>query len=267
MRTGGKTALAVRGACLAAGLTFFVGFACAESFVRVWVDEGAISIEARDATIRRVLEALSQQVNLIIISEAALDDSITLELVKQTVPETIHHLLRHRSYMLHEPRGDRRSTISYRRLWIFSEDPNGTDDVWTTRPVNHRIDTVEEELTEYQILAMSDSRRDREEAMFGFAELEAGIEYLRQGLTDPDRDVREAAIESLAELGGAESVQALGIALNDPDAGVRLDAVDALGEIGGPDATGLLQQAMSDENHTVREAAAEWLTELAWLRD
>jgi hypothetical protein len=220
-----------------------------------------------------VLEELSRQTELIVMSEENLDDLVTVEIDQRTLPEAIHRLLRHKSYMLHQlshiSDSEFPHTTPYSKLWIFSANRGDSQHAWTTRPILRPGPADSSELIDYQVLALSDKRADREEAMYGFGEVgsNSGIEYLQQGLTDPDVRVREAAIESLADLGGPESVQALGVALNDPDAGLRIDMVDALGEIGGQDAMKLLQAAMADENHTVREAAAEWLTELAWMRN
>jgi hypothetical protein len=215
----------------------------------------------------------AEHTNLVVMSQENLDDLVTVEIDQPTLAQAIHRLLRHKSFMLHQlghPSGSKiPDTVPYSRLWIFSDDSTSNQHAWSTQPALRSGPVGDSEMIDYQILALSNKRSDRGEAMFGFGEIVSSnsIEYLQQGLSDPDERVREAAIESLAELGGTESVQALSIALNDPDAGLRIDAVDALGEIGGQEAISLLQEAMSDENDTVREAAAEWLTELAWLRN
>ncbi len=273
MRTGGKTALTVRGACLAAGLTFFSCIAHGESQLHVMIGDEVVTIKADNTSIRSVLEELSRQTDLIVMSEENLDELVTAEIDQRTLPEAIHRLLRHKSFMLHQlshvSDSDFPGTILHSRLWIFSGDSGSNQYAWTIQPALRPDSVDSSELIDYQVLALSDKRADREEAMFGFGEIASSnsIEYLQQGLSDPDERVRETAIESLAELGGTESVQALSLALNDPDASLRIDVVDALGEIGGQEAIMLLQEALTDENDTVREAAAEWLTELAWMRN
>ncbi len=273
MRTGGKTALTVRGACLAAGLTFFLCFAHAESQLHVVISDEAVTIKADNTSIRSVLEALSRQTDLIVMSQETLDELVTVEIDRSTLQEAIRRLLRHKSFILHQvshvSSGEFPRTMPHSRLWIFSDDSGSNQHAWTIRPALRPDPVDNSELIDYQVLALSDKRSDRAEAMFGFGEIASSIsiEYLQQGLSDPDDRVREAAIDSLADLGGPESVQALSLALNDPDASLRIDAVDALGEIGGREAIKLLQEAMTDENDTVREAAAEWLTELAWMRN
>ena len=261
MRTGGKPALTVRGACFAAGLAFCLGLAYADNQVQVLIGDKVVTIRATDTSIRTVLEELSRHGNLAIVSQEPLDELVTVDIDEPSLPLAIHRLLRQKNYMLHQISyvATKSNGAPYSTLWIFSNDPG--DGFWTTH--------ARSELTDYHRLALSEKGGDREEAMYGFAELGGSsvVGYLQQGLSDRDERIREAAIESLIELGGTASIQALSTTLKHPDAGTRIDTVDALGEIGGPEAITLLQSAMGDENDTVREAAAEWLTELAWQHD
>jgi len=273
MRTGGKTALSVRGACLAAGLTFCLAAASEELPVQVVVSGQAISITAENISIRAVLEELSRQTDLQIVSLEALDELVTIEIDQATLSETIRSLLRQKSYMLHElgqlSGSENSGGPIHRRLWIFPDEAGAGQPVWNTKPDIRPDDDIGIGTIDYQILASSEDSGERGEAMFGFGEIggDSGIAYLQQGLSDSDKRVRDEAIESLIEIGGTESIHALSIALNSSNEGLRVDAVDAIGEIGGQDAIRYLQLAMTDENHTVREAAAEWLTELAWQRE
>ncbi len=273
MRTGGKTALTVRGTCLAAGLTFLLAYVQAEDYLHVTIGNVAVSIKAANASIRSVLEELSRQSNLAVVSRDALDELVTVDIEEPTLAEAIRRLLRQKSFMLHQPSyatgTEFPGNSAYSRLWILSGESNDSQPTWTTQAKSRPSPVNDSELIDYQILALSDNSGDREDAMVGFGDVGSSsvVEYLQYGLSDPDEGVREAAIESLAELGGAESVQALSVVLYDPDAAIRVDAVDALGEIGGQEAIRFLQVAMTDDNHTVREAAAEWLTELAWQHD
>ena len=270
MRTGGKTALTVRGACLAAGLTFLLGVAQAEDYLHVAISDVAVSIRAANTSIRNVLEELSRQSNLVVVSQETLDELVTVDIEEPTLAEAIRHLLRQKSFMLHQPSyatdSAFRGSSAYSLLWILSGESDDSLPTWTTQANSRPPLVYESEMIDYQILALSDNGGDREDAMVGFGDLGISgvVVYLQYGLSDPDEGVREAAIESLADLGGTESVQALSVVLSDPDAAMRIDAVDALGEIGGQAAIKFLQLAMTDDNHTVREAAAEWLTELAW---
>ena len=273
MRTGGKTALTVRGACLAAGLTFFFGIVQAQDNLHVTISNAAVSIKADNASIKSVLEELSRQSGLVVVFEDALDELVTVDIEEPTLAEAIHRLLRQKSFMLHQISDAKSRALPgsspYNRLWILPGDSNDSHATWTTNTNSRPPLNNDSELINYQILALSDNGGDREDAMVGFGDVGSSsvVEYLQYGLSDADESVREAAIEALAELGGTESILALSVVLNDPDPAIRIDAVDALGEIGGQEAIRFLQMAMNDENHTVREAAAEWFTELTWGHD
>ncbi len=273
MRTGGRTALTVRGACLAAGLTFFLCFAQAESQLRVLISDETVTIKADNTSIRIVLEELSRRTDLIVMSEENLDELMTVDIEEPTLAEAIHRLLRQKSFMLHQvshvSTRESPGTMPHGRLWIFSGDSGSNQHAWTIQPALRPNTPGDSESIDYQILALSDNGGDRADAMVGFGDVGSSsvVEYLRYGLYDPDESVREAAIESLIELGGTESIRALSVVLNDPDPAMRIDAVDALGEIGGQEVIRFLQMAMTDDDHTVREAAAEWFTELTWGHD
>ncbi len=273
MRTGGNSALTVRGACFAAGLAFSLATANADGPVQIAIGDDSVSILAQDTSIRSVLEELSLHSSLVLVSQDTLDELVTVDIDEPTLPEAIRRLLRQKSFMLHQVGHNAGNEIpgnpSYTKLWIWSSELNDGQQSWRTQASSSQTVANESELVAYQILATSSKSGDREDAMASFSDFgsESVLEHLQRGLFDVDEKVREAAIESLVELGGTESVRALSLVLNDPDAGIRIDAVDALGEIGGMEAIELLEGAMADENHTVREVAAEWITELNWQRE
>jgi len=257
------TARKVRGACIAAGLTLCLALAQADGDLRVTITEDAVTIKADNTSVRSVLEEVSRQTRLVVTSQEALDELVSITIDQPTLPQAIRRLLRHKSFLLQQ------SKEGADKLRVFSDEADNRQHGWATQPRHQPDLEPDSELIDYQALASSGDASDREEAMYGFGDIgdSNSIGYLLVGLSDPDESVREEAIQSLAELGGPESVMALGIAVNDPEANVRLDAVDALGEIGGQEAVRLLQGASADENDTVRESAAEWLTELAWMHD
>ena len=80
------------------------------------------------------------------------------------------------------------------------------------------------------------------------------------------KDVREAAIVAMAEIGGDDAARAVAPALHDDDVAIREEAVEALGDIGGEVAIRFLQQALSDHHRPVREAAEDNLVKL-WRRE
>ena len=253
---GGTARSKQREACIAAGLTLFFGLAHADDKPHVAITESAVIIEAKNASLHSVLEELSRKTGLAVTSQAALDEAVAAGIDEPTLQQAIRRLLRHRSYLLLQSRDAECS------LWIFADDPEARTKTWAPPTAPPPEPDHDRELIDYQILAVSDAAKHRREAMYGFGETSDDVALLLPGLSDPDVSVREEAILSIADIGGGQSVAALGIALSDSVARVRMDAVDALGEVGGPDATAWLWRAMADEDPTVREAASEWLIEL-----
>lgn len=84
------------------------------------------------------------------------------------------------------------------------------------------------------------------------------VAMLAAALRDADPDVREVAVEALADRGGA-AIDELAFALHDVDAKVRFEAIDALAEIDSDEARSLLQLALADVDPRIRAAAAELL--------
>ena len=100
MRTGGKSALTVRGACLAAGLAFLLATAHADDPVRIAISDMSVSILAQNTSIKSVLEELSRQSNLVVLSQLALDELVTVDIDEKTLPEALRRLVRQKSFML-----------------------------------------------------------------------------------------------------------------------------------------------------------------------
>ena len=92
------------------------------------------------------------------------------------------HLLRHKSFMLHQVNhvssGEFPGTMPHSRLWIFSDDSGSNQHAWTIQPALRPDPVDNSELIDYQVLALSDKRSDRAEAMFGFGEIASSIKLL-----------------------------------------------------------------------------------------
>lgn len=269
LRIGAPTAPASRGACLLAGLTFLCHVTIAEDDAYVSVTESAVTIEVENMSIRNILELISEEADIVVHSDSVLDERITVSLDSTSIIDAVARILRSESYILlitGNTFDDRLTTRGH--LWIFSGQHDQETKGWSAQPANDASATSENEWNRNQLLANSGDKVDREKAMFRLGENHrgSGIELLRQGLSDSSREVRQAAIESLADIGGNESVLALGIALADSDTGLRISAIDALGEIGGKESERLIQKAMADADSRVREAAGDWVVELNWRR-
>jgi HEAT repeat protein len=85
---------------------------------------------------------------------------------------------------------------------------------------------------------------------------------LLRAILDPERRVRSAAVESLADVGGDDALAILAVAVTDREVRVREDVVHAAARIGGTRARELLQIALVDPDEAVRESADEVLRDL-----
>jgi HEAT repeat protein len=79
---------------------------------------------------------------------------------------------------------------------------------------------------------------------------------LGNALADPNREVKDAALQALSERKGAAVTEMLRRSLNDPDPEFRLEVLEALAEHGDMDS---LRRAKSDPDEDVRERAADLL--------
>jgi hypothetical protein len=82
------------------------------------------------------------------------------------------------------------------------------------------------------------------------------IAALAEMLSDPSREVKEAALQALADKEGANVTQLIQRGLNDRDPGFRLEVLEVLADRGDLDS---LRKAKSDANKDVRERAADLL--------
>jgi HEAT repeat protein len=86
-------------------------------------------------------------------------------------------------------------------------------------------------------------------------------------LSYKNRNVRDAAVEALGEVGDSQAVNPLIYLLEDrdEDAALRERACKALGMIGDPRAIETLDLTLKDEDPGVRRASAEALKKLGWM--
>jgi HEAT repeat protein len=82
------------------------------------------------------------------------------------------------------------------------------------------------------------------------------LSALGNALADPNREVKDAALQALSERKGAAVTEMLRRSLNDPDPEFRLEVLEALAERGDIES---LRRAKSDPDEDVRERAADLL--------
>jgi serine/threonine-protein kinase len=81
-------------------------------------------------------------------------------------------------------------------------------------------------------------------------------------LKDPNKTVRQAALQGLGAMQASEAVEAICKQLSDPDLTVQAAAIDTLAKIRSPDTVKYLITVLQDESEYVRRAAVEVLNEV-----
>jgi len=93
---------------------------------------------------------------------------------------------------------------------------------------------------------------------------EAAYAIIPQALADNDIQVRQLAINALAEI-GTSTLPVLGqVLFNEAEPTLRHQAADALASLNSPAAQALLEAALSDSDQQVRQQAEFWLNEIDW---
>ena len=234
-----------RGAGLSAGLAF-CSVSAGEQLpddVTVECTESYISVRATQVPVRRVLRELANRCDITVQLGVPLDEPTSIDIERLRPQRAARRLLGDYSFVL---RYARPSPDAGNWLWIFGDRPQQTADEEIISP------------------AATVSIVDKREVIYRLADDADALtmNYLRNALVDPDRDIREAAVETLAELGTDEAAESLAVALRDPDNEICQSALDALGQIGGSVALRLLREMLDTPDPLLREAAADNFEEL-----
>ena len=263
-----------------------------------------VTVQVRDAPLSEVLDEIARQTGLTIEGHAAIDSRMTIDLEQIRLEAALRLILEGQSYAVEfalEAIPDKGEHIRVpQRLRISPDDPDVAARSWSPDDVaDAGLDGNTIDPTKIRaVLESSDDPWDREDAVEALAESgqphvavplitvalidrnedvrlaavealatlggDAAAKALQTALRDEESTIREAAIETLEALGGEQAARSLAVALQDTDADLRERAVDALGNIASPSAVQLLEYAWAaDEDASVREAAAAWLTELS----
>lgn len=86
------------------------------------------------------------------------------------------------------------------------------------------------------------------------------VDALILALSDRTLYIREAAIQSLGEIGSRNAVPYLISALSDKSFAVRMSAINALGKIGDKSAAPFIKRLLDDVDPHIRDAAAKALS-------
>ena len=177
---------------LTGSLALSLGSFAAAAPVEIVVQEHLISVRATDTSMRDVLDAVGKNCDIEIRSNAAMEQRVTVDTGLRRVPELLHSLLRDHSYILQYSG----SGADGGSLWILA--PAAESDKqpgWSTGGSDPSLDAV--------VLDLSDPDPEvREEAVLTLGDIGGAqvLPFLTQSLADRSGDVREAARALLDDL-------------------------------------------------------------------
>lgn len=186
---GARSGLAAVGLVLASTCAF------GEHGVSVSMDDRSVRLIASDASRREILEALTAQGLLVVVSAEALDRRIDFEAGPVALGELLRRLLRHDSYMhIEQPGID--------QVWVFARSDSRPGSGWRTSYVD-----VPPQITLDLTDPDPEVRIDAVLAAAEFAPVSA-VPLLLPTMQDPVPAVRDAAEAVLEDLGATDYLPA-----------------------------------------------------------
>lgn len=213
----------------------------------VHIDDGLITLTARNAALQDVLAEIAAQSNLRVVQHVPLDRIVSLAMEAQPLPEVLKHVLADDSYQLYQAQpgaaGDAGGGPETDVLWIFSEGSSMAPAATVF----------------FEAVLFHGNVRERKEAIRGLRKLGTvdAVQALSLALGDEDPGVRDAAFEALAGIGSDEALAAIASASMDDDAWVRGEAASSLAASDSESAVQYLQLALEDPNPNVRMFVVE----------
>lgn len=219
---------------------------------------GLLSVNAADVKLVELLNDVSRQAGFDVVPCDACEQRISLRFDQLPLEQGLSMILRDQHFVLRWQAAPAGRWMPHRLLILPQH---------ALRPSARPAASVvpRSELRSALGIGTPDDREQAAAAM-GQARDPRAVAPLARALADSAVHVRRAAIESLAEIGGADAVDALALALRDGEPRLREAAVNALGDLGGAKAIALLRQAQRDPTPFVRQAATETLDELQGAR-
>ena len=229
-----------------------------------------LTVKLRDIPMEKVLAEIANQTGIQIIFYGPMEGFLSADFSDLPLHKGLRQLTRGFNHIFIYRRGKARGSASeIKEAIIFSKTdkkPNKKVEPRVIEPKKWPPQELKKATLESLVKALEDEDPEvREDAVDLLAELkdERAIVHLTEVLlNDKEEDVRESAAEAMGELGDERAIDPLIQALGDKDAGVRESAVDALAEVGGKKVISPLMGALSDEDEDVREAAADALKEI-----
>lgn len=232
------------------------------SYLNLAMSDDLLTLKARNAAIREVVDEIARQSDLTVVSNHPLHGRLTLEIEGLPLFEALRRIMRGQSYLLYQAEAASGSTVTNpaRRgtLWVFAAESRDQETAGPASP------DIAQAIAALQLQLMSDDLRVRQQAIKDLRRLKVteAIVPLSYALTDEDKKSRVYAVYALADVGGDDAVAALAAALADENAWVRAETAYALGTLGGDAAVQALKHALHDAASDVRESAIEAFSDI-----
>lgn len=235
-----------------------------------------LTLSVEDADLVKVLSEIVDQTGIRVVIYGQLDKTISTRFSDLPLDEGLRRVVRDFNHVfIYDVGKGKKENPVIREVIIYAEGGEIQKDRETpTERISRSVITPQEGASpelekaslESLVGALKNSNPDvREEAVDLLAELNdrRATPYLAEVLLkDVNEDVRASAADALGEIGSKEAIGSLTRALNDPEAYVRESVVDALADLEGKEAIGLLARALRDPDAEVRESAVDALADL-----
>lgn len=232
--------------------------------LHVEINDDLLSAKAHGVTIMDLVAEISRQTGLALVSYDPLEEHVTVEIDKLSLPKALLQILNGKSFALqHTRRLSRTWSMSRERantLWVL---PQELGDYPRREMIANQISSVKSSIAEASQDELKNAgNRPEQEAVNDMTDVGAQELKRRLALADEDVNVRIETIHALADVGGDQAVAALVGALGDEDVRVRAEAAHALGEIGDDSIIEILEQSIYDADKHVRHAAVDAFTDI-----
>jgi hypothetical protein len=232
--------------------------------------ENRLTVKAKDIPLERVLWEIANQTLIEIVLYGPAGELVSADFSDLPLEKGLKRLTHNCNHVLiYKPGRANSANLEIKAMLIFSKERKRPGE-----PLESTVITPQERASQelgeasFDSLSKALQHKDaevRENAVDRLAELKderATVLLSEVLLSDRDSDIRESAAEALGDLGGPKAIESLIRALKDKDAGVRESAVESLATLGGDDAVRPLMDALTDADEDVREAAALALKKL-----
>jgi hypothetical protein len=229
----------------------------AENNLDIIVQDGILTVNARNRTLEEVLYAIGEKVGFEVNINGKLDSQTsTWSIDNIPLSKAIRSLVgRHNIVMNYDSPEGEESGKRVSKLWVF-----GHTEV-TANTIHFQGETRQEGMgapDQFDQTTQSNQEQEYEDT-----DEQSYIKHLSKILKDDDdSSLRLQAVDALREIGGAQASEALAMGLNDSDPAVRIEVINSLGYIGADNVVPITGQVLfGDADPDVRLAAVQVIAE------